>query len=302
MASFRLSIAIMVIANALRVAFLNVSDVRAEEGDLFSLRSEVRSSSEPYSYPLKQDQSEAPGQQEENRRKELESQETQLKQKSPDDPNSPRISIVDNNPTENSGKMFLYAVTSPFWVPMYMLDDNIGNAWCYQLYPYEQTRGYTFNLEAAEAYHENLRDPNLNRQGVLPDQSDIYPREIRSKRWSLRAAAEYGDSFDRLRYTGGSLLFSTTSRFGFDASWRYFEEPLASGHIDSLNLGKADITFQLAQSERAQIRFGLGTNWMVDMQETDFGFNFNYAVDLFPCKPWVLSAELDAGTLVLCQT
>ena len=28
-----------------------------------------------------------------------------------------------------------------------------------------------------------------------------------------------------------------------------------------------------------------------------FGFNFTYGADLYPCKPWVLSADLDAGTL-----
>ncbi len=67
--------------------------------------------------------------------------------------------------------------------------------------------------------------------------------------------------------------------------------------FDALNLGKADITFEIARSERALFRFGLGTNWLADSRETNFGFNFDYAVDFFPHKPWVLSAEFDAGTL-----
>jgi hypothetical protein len=34
-----------------------------------------------------------------------------------------------------------------------------------------------------------------------------------------------------------------------------------------------------------------------DVQNTDLGFNFTYAADLYSCKPWVLSAQIDAGTL-----
>jgi hypothetical protein len=93
------------------------------------------------------------------------------------------------------------------------------------------------------------------------------------------------------------LFLSSTTRFGLDASWRYFEERREQEGIDALNLGKADITFQIAQSERVMCRIGLGTNWLTDSHATDFGFNFNYTLDFFPCKPWVLSAELDAGTL-----
>lgn len=190
-----------------------------------------------------------------------------------------------------------YVATAPIWVPISMLDDSFDKVWCYPRFPYEQTRGYLFNLDAAEAYHAKLADPNLDHKELIPDQSDIYPKEIIPRRYAIRAAAEYGDNFDRLHYTGGSLYFTTSARLGLDATWRYYEERQPSGGFDSLNLGKADITFQIAQSERAIFRFGLGTNWLADSQEANFGFNFNYAVDFFPHKPWVLSAEFDAGTL-----
>ena len=36
---------------------------------------------------------------------------------------------------------------------------------------------------------------------------------------------------------------------------------------------------------------------MNDPTRTDLGFNFTYRVDIFPAKPWVFSAVLDAGTL-----
>ena len=34
-----------------------------------------------------------------------------------------------------------------------------------------------------------------------------------------------------------------------------------------------------------------------DSTATNLGFNFTYAADIFPRKPWVLSAKIDCGTL-----
>ena len=154
-----------------------------------------------------------------------------------------------------------------------------------------------FNLEAAEAYHAQLQDPNLEHKELIPDHSDIYPNCIEPKRWSLRTSAEYGDNFNGLHYAGGRLLLSSSMRLGLDAKWRYYEEHVPSDRFDALNLGTADLVFQIAQTERVQFRLGLGCNWLADSQETNFGFNFNYAIDYFPRKPWVISAEFDAGTL-----
>jgi hypothetical protein len=189
------------------------------------------------------------------------------------------------------------AVTSPIWVPMSIADDSLQNMWCFQRYPYEQTQGYVFNLDAAEAYHTLLDDPKFERKDLIADHSDIYPGRLMPKRISLRAAAEYGDNFNNIHYTGGSLLLNTTLRLGLDANWRYLEEHHDGNRFDALNLGKMDVIFQCAQSERMLMRFGLGSNWLADSQDTNFGFNFNYAIDLFPRKPWVISTEFDLGTL-----
>ena len=45
------------------------------------------------------------------------------------------------------------------------------------------------------------------------------------------------------------------------------------------------------------MRAGLGLNWLTDSSDTDLGFNFTYGGDLFPAKPWVISGEIDWGTL-----
>lgn len=180
---------------------------------------------------------------------------------------------------------------------MKLMDDSFSRVWCFSRYPYEQTRGYFFDLEAAEAYHAQLQDPNLEHKELLPDRSDVYPECIEPKRWALRANAEYGDNFNDLHYLGGRLLLTSSLRFGLDAKWRYYEEQPQAGGFDSLHLGTTDVTFQLAQTDRIQFRIGLGSNWLSDSQATNFGFNFNYAIDYFPRKPWIVSAEFDAGTL-----
>jgi hypothetical protein len=190
-----------------------------------------------------------------------------------------------------------YCATVPLWLPAKFLDDRLDKVWCFTPYPYAETRGYLYDLEAAEAYHAMQQDPNIQRKDLLPDHSDIFPRQAQPKRWALRAGAEYADNFDGLHRTGGSLLLSTSMRLGIDAQWHYYEEQLAAGRFDALHLGDVNLVFQIAQSERAMYRTGVGFNWLADSLDTNFGFNFTYAADFFPCKPWVLSAEFDAGTL-----
>jgi hypothetical protein len=81
----------------------------------------------------------------------------------------------------------------------------------------------------------------------------------------------------------------------------HFEEHGAPGGPDRLTVGDCNLVFRFAQAERAEFRAGVGFNWLVHPDEgmgpSDFGFNFTYGADFFPRKPWVLSADLDAGNL-----
>ena len=92
------------------------------------------------------------------------------------------------------------------------------------------------------------------------------------------------------------MILETTSRFGIDASFHYLSERLPEGD-DHLNLGDCNLIYRFAQSSRAEMRVGIGANWLNDSTRTDLGFNFTYGGDFFPCKPWVLSAAIDGGTL-----
>ena len=115
--------------------------------------------------------------------------------------------------------------------------------------------------------------------------------------WSLRLWGEYSDDFDSLERISGHALFETTTRFGVDASSSYLRESLAPGQHDDLWTGDANLVFRLAQSPRFQVRSGLGFNWLADEADSDFGFNFTYSSDWYPCRPWILSSEMDLGRL-----
>jgi len=115
--------------------------------------------------------------------------------------------------------------------------------------------------------------------------------------WSARVRSDYAENFDGLSRVGGHLLVSSASRWELDTEMNYLQERLPGHTRDHLWLGDCNVQYRFAQSERVQFRAGLGFNWLDDPANTDFGFNFTYGFDVFPRKPFVLSTELDWGTL-----
>ena len=82
-----------------------------------------------------------------------------------------------------------------------------------------------------------------------------------------------------------------------DSSFQYLRERLPSGDYDHLTLGDCNVVYRFAQHPNAQMRMGIGANWLKDNTRTDLGFNSTYGGDFFPRKPWVISAAIDWGTL-----
>ena len=118
-----------------------------------------------------------------------------------------------------------------------------------------------------------------------------------AKPLAVRVDVEYVETFDRLDNLGGHLLIETAPRFGVTAAVNHLEERLADGDRDQLTIGDCNFVYRFAQGPWGEFRTGLGVNWMSDGDGADLGFNFTYAADLYPRKPWVLSTEIDAGTL-----
>jgi hypothetical protein len=95
----------------------------------------------------------------------------------------------------------------------------------------------------------------------------------------------------------GNLLVETTPRLGLDTTFLNATERLSPMRHDALWLGDANLFFRFAQSHWLVTRAGLGFNYLADNRSANFGFNFTYAADFFPAKPWIVSGELDLGTL-----
>ncbi len=166
-----------------------------------------------------------------------------------------------------------YAITSPFWGPPVWIGDDYSRTTYLSCYPYQHDQsGFV------------LEEPRL------PRSDDMFL-------WSLRMRAEYAENFDTLTRWGGGVLWESRSRFGLDTSLDYRREWLDTNRHDELWTGDFNVVFRFAQSEQLMMRTGIGTNYLALDDDTEWGFNFTYAADWFPARPWVLSTEIDWGWL-----
>jgi hypothetical protein len=196
-----------------------------------------------------------------------------------------------------SGAVFV--ATSPFWVPMAMLDDGYTRRLEFPAYPYEDDMpGHMADPLAGAIDLRHPDEDDADEEDPNSSDNDITLQPARLLRsWSARLGAEYGNTFTGVDRISGNLLFSTASRLGLDSEWHFLRERLSDGSHDQMALGDCNLVFRFAQSPRAEFRGGLGMNWLSDSSATNLGFNFNYAADFFPQKPWVISAALDVGRL-----
>lgn len=188
------------------------------------------------------------------------------------------------------GQVCFYGLTSPFWGPMAVLDDDLSkfDGLYFPRFPYDHVPGYQMD-NPCEVWES---DPTCAADSL---RSDRWPSRPRT--WAARFRVEYATDFDDLERVGGHLLLSTRTRFGLDTETSYFQERLPADRYDHLWLGDCNVVYRFAQSEHAQFRAGIGFNWMDDPVDTDFGFNFTYGADFFPSRPWIVSTTIDWGTL-----
>ena len=161
-----------------------------------------------------------------------------------------------------------YTLTAPWWAPHVMVGDDL----------------------ARDGYF--LGAPYCNGYGYMSLEPEVDPC---AKSWSGHFQAEYGNDFEDLSRISGRVLLEHRTRFGIDTQWNYFSEDRGSFGNDHLWVGDANIVFRFAQTERLAMRSGLGVNWLADDIGGEAGFNFTYGIDYFPCRPLVLSAEMDLG-------
>jgi hypothetical protein len=208
-----------------------------------------------------------------------------------------------------------FGFTSPYWVPRALLDDGNSEA-NFPRFPYDDCRGYlvsyawlndstatqppsTLTREGDRLWSPKNDGP-LGQYGADPATQSPLASEalvLPTRRWGGQVRADYGDQFADITMINGQLILETTSRVGLDTSIQYLHERMPDGGFDSLTLGDCNLVYRVAQHPQAQVRMGIGANWLTDAAQTDLGFNFTYGGDFFPCKPWVISTAIDWGTL-----
>jgi hypothetical protein len=181
------------------------------------------------------------------------------------------------------GQLAWAVVAAPFVVPYHLLQDNLSLDGRFPAYPYAD--GLPFYMW--------IRRPLAKDEEKPPWEAEF----DRARYWSGRLAIEESNDLDAINRLSVRLLLEAASRFGLQTNWSYVHESLSGGRSDETALGDLNLTFRFAQHENAQFRAGLGARLMSDAHGTDWGFNFTYGADVYPIKPLVLSATLDAGTL-----
>lgn len=172
-------------------------------------------------------------------------------------------------------------VTSPFWLPMSLADDNLGRLGYFPAHPYQYDVGYM------------LIHPN-EYSGISGPRLPFT--------YAVRARSDYGTNFSGLDWIGGNVLAEFSTRFGIESDFRFYQQDVLAlstnqPQRDTAWLGDANVFYRFAQNDYVQMRSGVGVNWLSDQQHTDVGFNFTYAGDFYLAKPWILSAEFDWGLL-----
>ena len=203
---------------------------------------------------------------------------------------------TDGSLTRFTLAMSFWAATSPLWLPIAATGDDMQFDAHFQRFPYHVTPGSVVrpaDLPGGPDAYATLAERLDDRTAWL--RTGLFPPRLR--RWSARLSAEYASELDDLERVGGRLLINTSSRFGLDTQMSYLEERLPDGRRDRLWLGDGNLIFRFAQSDWSEWRIGLGMNWLDDRERADYGFNFTYGVDFFSQRPWVISLDIDWGTL-----
>lgn len=193
------------------------------------------------------------------------------------------------------------AAAVPLWGPQAALRDDPEEDAYFPRYPYDQVPGYLMvGSHPVEPDASGL--DALWKQQYIEDEEEL-PDAISLDRWKPesrlnagRLDLEYGDQFEGSRRIATHLLLSGASRSGLSSQYNYIELR-RNGRREDYQLGDFNLLLRFAQSQHAEFRAGAGFNWLQDDRTTDFGFNLNYAADLFPVRPWVLSASFDWGRI-----
>ena len=113
--------------------------------------------------------------------------------------------------------------------------------------------------------------------------------------WFSRFTVQGGSDFDGLGQGGIGLLLQPANSLGIEASATLFRES-GTEFRDHLWLGDVNLLFEPISGD-VRLRFGVGLNWLGDTFGGEAGFNLTAGTDIQLTNRWVLTGEIDYGTL-----
>jgi hypothetical protein len=116
-------------------------------------------------------------------------------------------------------------------------------------------------------------------------------------RWTGRFRGEYGDNFDDTNHIRGNLIVNSGLPVGFDTEVVYRHDEKMRRGTNYLLTGDFNLIYRFGKVRNAEIRAGIGVNWLTGGDSTELGFNSTYGVDIYLARPWIISTSFDWGTL-----
>jgi len=201
----------------------------------------------------------------------------------PSNPSSTNNSTTDSSSSssDRDSSSLLNAILAPFYAPIDLQEEDNDTLHLFAPHPYAHGyRGYLVPTTIGD-------DMSYERHSGI----------VKTKGWGVRVSLDDGNDFQGMNRLGGRLKFETASGIGLTANWSYFVEQLPSGGKDTTNIGDVNLTARYAEGAFGSAYVGLGVRALADEKQSDFGFNFTYGGDWFPVRPYVVSVNLDLGTL-----
>ena len=152
--------------------------------------------------------------------------------------------------------------------------------WVEQAPPIEELPAEYWDLEI---------EPQPNSSTPVFEQPDWF------ESWGWRPTFYYGGNFGSLSTGGLGILAQAPAGLGIDIQAVNWREQL-SGATDSTWLGDVNLVLE-QNSGSIRTRLGLGVNWMADAWASAAGFNLTAGTDIQLTERWLLTAEIDFGSL-----
>ena len=173
--------------------------------------------------------------------------------------------------TSLTGQLVFTTLSAPFSLPAMLVGDNYDHFTEFPDYPYAD------DAPGSVLINSEFQGKKQSYSGTLqtfaiPGSSDL----------------------DRF---GARLLLENADRIGIDTETDYWLQTHRQGGPDHAWLGDFNLVYRFAESEHVQWRAGVGFNWLSDQTQPEFGVNFTYGFDWFPCRPWTISSVIDWGTI-----